>query len=69
MVKAGLARQRAQKTGGVEARAGAEHAALRQSQPQRQLTGDDIAGLVMLMSTPSKPLALTLPRSPGRRGW
>ena len=45
VVKAGLARQRAQKTGGVEARAGAEHAAAGQAQMQCQLARDDVAGV------------------------
>ena len=45
MVKAGLARQRAQKTGGVKARAGAEHAAAGQAQMQCQLARDDVAGV------------------------
>ena len=45
MVKPGLARQRAQQAGGVEARAGAEHAAAGKAQMQRQLARDDIAGV------------------------
>ena len=45
MIHAGLTGQSAEKAGGVKTGAGAEHAALGQAQPQRQLTGDDIAGV------------------------
>ena len=45
MVNAGLARERAEQTRGVEPRAGAEHAALGKTDVQRELTGDDVAGV------------------------
>lgn len=45
VVKTGLARERAQKARGVEARAGAEHTAAGESQMQRQLARDDVAGV------------------------
>ena len=58
MVDAGLAGQGAEKPGRVEPRAGAEDAAARQAEAQRQLPRDDIAGIGDVMSTPSKPLSL-----------
>ena len=45
MVDAGLARERAEQTRGVEPRAGAEHAALGKTDVQRELAGDDVAGV------------------------
>ena len=45
MIHAGLAGQRAQQAGGVEAGAGAEHAAAGKTQTLRQLIGDDVAGV------------------------
>ncbi len=45
VIHAGLAGQRAQQAGGVEAGAGAEDAAAGKTQTLRQLIGDDVAGV------------------------
>ena len=45
VVNAGLTSQSAQQAGGVQAGAGTKDTALRQAQAQRQLPGDDVAGV------------------------
>ncbi len=70
MVDAGLARQRAQQAGGVQTRAGTEHAALGQTQTQRQLAGDDVTGVGDVDQHAIKAAGLDLRvHSCARREW